>query len=194
MFKVNDNFCQLNQSYLFSEVAKRIAAFKARNPEAEIIRMGIGDVTRPLCPAVIDALRKAVDEQAFSQTFRGYGPEQGYAFLRDKIVENDYHARGIDIDPDEIFVSDGAKSDTGNIGDILATDNRVALTDPAYPVYIDTNAMAGRAGTIKPDGLWSDIEYLPCSAKNNFIPDLPAKRPDIIYLCYPNNPDRKSVV
>lgn len=188
MFKVNDNFCNLDQSYLFSEVAKRIASYRVQHPEAEIIRMGIGDVTRPLCPAVISALKKAVEEQGHAETFKGYGPEQGYLFLTEKIAECDYRSRGIEISPDEIFVSDGAKSDTGNIGDILSVNNKVALTDPVYPVYIDTNAMAGRAGEKDARGNWNRIEYLKCSAENNFIPDLPQRDPDIIYLCYPNNP------
>ena len=143
MFRINDNFCKLAESYLFSEVARRINAYKEAHPEADVIRMGIGDVTRPLCPAVIEAMHAAVDEQASSATFKGYGPEQGYPFLREAIAENDYRARGVDISPDEIFVSDGAKSDTGNIGDILARGNRVAVTDPVYPVYVDTNVMGG---------------------------------------------------
>lgn len=179
MFRINDNFLKLKQNYLFSEVARKVSEFQRQNPGADIIRMGIGDVTRPLCPAVIDALRKAVDEQSSSTTFRGYGPEQGYAFLREKIAEHDYRKRGIDISADEIFVSDGAKSDVGNIGDILAVSNTVALTDPVYPVYLDTNIMAGRGNA---------IETLPCTAENGFIPSFPRKKADIIYLCYPNNP------
>ena len=150
--------------------------------------MGIGDVTRPLCAAAIQGLRAGVDHEADETTFHGYGPEQGYLFLREKIAEGDYAARGIDISPDEIFISDGAKSDTGNIGDILAADCRIAVTDPVYPVYVDTNVMAGRAGELLPDGRWSRIIYLPCTAANDFVPALPAERPDVIYLCYPNNP------
>ena len=188
MFHINDNFTLLAESYLFSEVAKRINAYKEAHPEVDIIRMGIGDVTRPLCKAAIDAMHKAVDDQADSSTFHGYGPEQGYAFLREAIVENDYRARGIDMDADEIFVSDGAKSDTGNIGDILARGNRVAVTDPVYPVYVDTNVMGGRAGVLDTDGCWSDIIYLPVTAENGFVPALPSEVPDMIYLCYPNNP------
>lgn len=188
MFKVNDNFLKLPSSYLFSEVARRVREYSEKHPNAKIIRMGIGDVTRPLCPAVIDALHKAVDDEANGETFHGYGPEQGYDFLIDRIIEFDYKAHGIEIDHDEIFVSDGAKSDTGNIGDILSTANRVAVTDPVYPVYIDTNVMAGRAGELKPDGCWSEIEYLPCTAENGFVPSLPTRRPDVVYLCYPNNP------
>lgn len=188
MFHINDNFTLLAKSYLFSEVAKRINAYKEAHPEVDIIRMGIGDVTRPLCKAAIEAMHKAVDDQADSSTFHGYGPEQGYAFLREAIVEHDYRARGIDMDADEIFVSDGAKSDTGNIGDILARGNRVAVTDPVYPVYVDTNVMGGRAGVLDTDGCWSNIIYLPVTAENGFVPALPSEVPDMIYLCYPNNP------
>ena len=187
MFKINDNFTKLPESYLFSEVARRINAFKDAHPEADIIRMGIGDVTKPLCPAAIEAMHKAVDDESHAETFHGYGPEQGYAFLRDAISNYDYKARCIDIEPDEIFVSDGAKSDTGNIGDLLDADNVVALTDPVYPVYADTNVMAGRAGELV-DGSWSRLVYLPVSAANNFEPQLPERHVDVIYLCYPNNP------
>lgn len=187
MIKINDNFCQLPASYLFSDVAKRINAFKAEHPDVEIIKMGIGDVTQPICPAAIQAMENAVADQADRVTFHGYGPEQGYDFLRRRIVDVDYRSRNIDIDIDEIFISDGAKSDTGNIGDILSTDCKVAVTDPVYPVYVDTNVMAGRAGHLV-DGRWSRIEYLPCTAENGFIPSLPKDNPDVIYLCYPNNP------
>lgn len=188
MFKVNDNFTKLPSSYLFSEVARRVRVYTETHPEAEVIRMGIGDVTRPLCPAVVDALHRAVDDEAHGETFHGYGPEQGYDFLVSKIVDYDYRRHGIDVAADEVFVSDGAKSDTGNIGDILSTANRIAVTDPVYPVYIDTNVMAGRAGQLGIDGRWSAIEYLPCTAENGFVPTLPAGNPDVIYLCYPNNP------
>lgn len=188
MFKVNDNFCKLPASYLFSEVARRLARFKEEHPDKEIIRMGIGDVTRPICPAAIEALHRAADDQAHASTFHGYGPEQGYAFLTEKIAEADFRAHGIEISADEIFVSDGAKSDSGNIGDILALTDKIAVTDPVYPVYVDTNVMAGRAGTLDTDGRWSNIEYLPCTAENGFIPALPTGNPDVIYLCYPNNP------
>lgn len=188
MFKINENFCKLPESYLFSEVARRINAYKESHPEADIIRMGIGDVTLPLCPAAIEAMHKAVDDEASTATFHGYGPEQGYAFLRDAIAENDYQARGIDIKADEIFVSDGAKSDTGNIGDLFSPDNIVALTDPVYPVYADTNVMAGRAGDLENDGRWNRLVYLPVTAANGFVPELPEGHVDIIYLCYPNNP------
>ena len=188
MFAVNDNFSSLPASYLFSEVARRVQAYTEAHPEADVIRMGIGDVTRPLCPAVIDALHRAVDDEGAAATFHGYGPEQGYSFLASKIASHDYRSRGIDISEDEIFISDGAKSDTGNIGDILSPDCRVAVTDPVYPVYVDTNVMAGRAGTLQPDGRWSNIEYLPCTTDNGFVPQLPSSSPDVIYLCYPNNP------
>mgnify|MGYP001069530320 FL=1 len=188
MIRVNDNFTLLPQSYLFSEIARKVSDFTASHPVEKIIRMGIGDVTRPLCPAAIEAMHLAVDDEASSSTFHGYGPEQGYAFLREAIAENDYHARGLDISPDDIFISDGAKSDTGNIGDILARDCRVAVTDPVYPVYVDTNVMAGRAGKPLPDGGWSGIEFLPCTGENDFVPALPVTSPDIIYLCFPNNP------
>lgn len=150
--------------------------------------MGIGDVTQPLAPAVIEAMHKAVDDLASTENFHGYGPEQGYSFLIDAIIKNDYASRGVFLEPGEVFVSDGAKSDTGNIGDILSTANRIAVTDPVYPVYIDTNVMAGRAGQLGIDGRWSAIEYLPCTAENGFVPTLPAGNPDVIYLCYPNNP------
>lgn len=189
MFKVNDNFGKLPGSYLFSEIAHRIAAYQKENPDKKIIRMGIGDVTRPICPASIEAMHKAIDDQASVATFHGYGPEQGYDFLRDAIVEHDYHARGIAIDRDEIFVSDGAKSDAGNLGDILAMTDRIAVTDPVYPVYVDSNVMAGRAGDLLADGRWSNVTYLPCTAANGYVPALPAPgTADIIYLCYPNNP------
>lgn len=188
MFRINDNFTKLPASYLFSEVARRVAAYQEAHPDVEIIRMGIGDVTRPLCQAVVDALHKAVDDEAHGETFHGYGPEQGYSFLTEKIAEYDYRRHGIDIEPDEIFVSDGAKSDTGNIGDILSVTNKVAVTDPVYPVYIDTNVMAGRGGELLENGQWSDIEYLPCNSDNGFVPALPTEAPDVIYLCYPNNP------
>lgn len=188
MIKVNDNFTLLSPSYLFSDIAKKVSDYRHTHPEASIIRMGIGDVTRPICPAAINALHKAADDEARGESFHGYGPEQGYAFLREAIAENDYHSRGIDISPDEIFISDGAKSDTGNIGDILSPSCRVAVTDPVYPVYVDTNVMAGRAGAPMADGRWNRLEYLPCTAENDFCPALPVSEPDVIYLCFPNNP------
>jgi len=188
MALVNDNFLKLPGNYLFSDIAKKVNAFKVVHPEAKLIRLGIGDVTRPLAPAVINALHSAVDEMASEETFRGYGPEQGYRFLIDTIIKNDFEPRGVKLDPDEVFVSDGAKSDTGNIGDILRHDNRVAVTDPVYPVYVDSNVMGVRAGDLQIDGRWSNIVYIPCTAENNFTPELPEKRVDMIYLCYPNNP------
>lgn len=185
---INENFIKIPATYLFSEIAKRVAQHKEANPEAKIIRMGIGDVSLPLPDASVDAMISAAEEQRHAATFRGYGPEQGYAFLRESIVANDYTANGINIEADEIFVSDGAKSDTGNIGDIFSSDNRVAITDPSYPVYVDTNAMAGRAGEPTASGAWTKLVYLPCNAENNFVPALPTEKVDIIYLCYPNNP------
>lgn len=183
---INDNFLKLPGSYLFSEIARRVEAFKASHPGVKLIRLGIGDVTRPLPQACIEAMHKAVDEMASADTFRGYGPEQGYEFLRRAIVENDY--AGLDIDVSEVFVSDGAKSDTGNFGDILAQANTIGVTDPIYPVYIDSNVMGGRAGTLAADGHWSDVCYLPCTADNGFAPQIPDRRLDVVYLCYPNNP------
>ena len=193
MIRINDNFIKLPASYLFSNIARKVAEYQAAHPEAEIIRMGIGDVTRPICPAAIEGLRRGAAEEAAEATFKGYGPEQGHAFLREAIAACDYAARGIDVAADEIFISDGAKSDTGNIGDILSPLCRVAVTDPVYPVYVDTNVMAGRAGELQPDGRWSRIEYLPCTAENGFVPSLPSKDVDVLYLCYPNNPTGTSL-
>ncbi|WP_303839678.1 LL-diaminopimelate aminotransferase [Selenomonas ruminantium] len=188
MATINDNYLKLPGSYLFAEIARRVAAFKEANPDADIIRLGIGDVTQPLPPACIEAMHKAVDEMASADTFRGYGPEQGYSFLTDAIIEHNYKVRGIEIASDEIFISDGSKSDCGNIQEIFGTDNRVAITDPVYPVYLDTNVMAGRTGTINPDGHFEGVTYLPCDASNDFAPALPPERVDMIYLCCPNNP------
>ncbi len=188
MALINENYLKLHGSYLFAEIAKRVAKFKGENPDANVIRLGIGDVTRPLPEAVIQAMHKAVDEMADEKTFRGYGPEQGYDFLIEKIIKNDYATRGIHLGMDEVFVSDGAKSDCGNIQEIFGIDNIVAVTDPVYPVYVDSNAMAGRAGEIGADGKWSRIAYMPCTSENNFVPRLPQTRPDLIYLCFPNNP------
>lgn len=188
MVLLNENYLKLPGSYLFSDIAKKVEALKASQPDAKIIRLGIGDVTRPLPKACVDALRKAAEETGTAEGFRGYGPEQGYAFLRETVVEHDFRARGIDVSADEIFISDGAKSDTGNIGDILGPDNRVAVTDPVYPVYVDTNVMAGRAGTLGADGRWDRLVYLPCVEENGFVPALPSAPADVIYLCYPNNP------
>lgn len=188
MAQINENFIKIPATYLFSEIAKRVAQHKEANPTASIIRMGIGDVSLPLPDASVDAMIVAANEQRSSETFRGYGPEQGYAFLRDAIVANDFNAYDIDIEADEIFVSDGAKSDTGNIGDIFDTNNRVAITDPSYPVYVDTNAMGGRAGEPTASGEWTNLVYLSCNAQNNFVPALPTEKVDLVYLCYPNNP------
>lgn len=188
MAQINENFIKIPATYLFSEIAKRVAQHKEENPTAPIIRMGIGDVSLPLPDASVDAMIKAANEQRSAETFRGYGPEQGYAFLREAIVINDFTNNGIDIAEDEIFVSDGAKSDTGNIGDIFDVNNRVAITDPSYPVYVDTNAMAGRAGEPTASGEWTNLVYLQCNAENNFVPALPAEKVDLVYLCYPNNP------
>ena len=188
MAQINDNFIKIPATYLFSEIAKRVAQHKELNPEANIIRMGIGDVSLPLPDAAVDAMIAAAEEQRHAETFRGYGPEQGYDFLRNAIVENDFRAKGLNIEADEIFVSDGAKSDTGNIGDIFSIHNKVAVTDPVYPVYVDTNAMGGRAGEPSAQNVWSNLIYLPCNAENNFVPALPAEKADLIYLCFPNNP------
>ncbi len=189
MININENFLNLQDSYLFSTIAKKVAEFQKNNPEKKIIKLGIGDVTRPIVPAVISAMKKAVDELGNSETFKGYGPEQGYEFLRKKIVENEYEKREIQIGIDEIFVSDGAKCDCGNIGDILSIENTVAITDPVYPVYLDTNVMAGRSGKFNNEtGMYENIVYIPATAENNFVPELPKKVPDMIYLCFPNNP------
>ena len=187
MATINENFLKIQKNYLFADIARRVAEYKEAHPEARLISLGIGDVSRPLAPAVIEALHKAVDEMGDERTFRGYGPEHGYDFLREAIVRNDFEPRGIRIDADEIFVNDGAKSDTGNFGDILGTDNRICVTDPIYPVYIDSNVMGGRAGNFAGTG-WDRVIYSPCTAENGFTPALPGERADMIYLCYPNNP------
>lgn len=188
MALVNESFLKLPGSYLFSDIAKKVNMFKVTHPDAQLIRLGIGDVTRPLPPACIKAMHKAVDEMAKAETFRGYGPEQGYDFLINAIIRNDFETRGVSLDPTEVFVSDGAKSDTGNIGDILHRDNSIAVTDPVYPVYVDSNVMSGRAGELQESGYWNNITYLPCTAENDFQPELPNHRVDVIYLCCPNNP------
>lgn len=189
MAKINENYQKLPGSYLFAEIARRVAAYSAEQPKKKLIRLGIGDVTQPLAPAVIEAMHKAVDEMGAQETFRGYGPEQGYDFLRKAIVEGDYAPHGVKIDMDEVFVSDGAKSDCGNIGDIFSADNIVAVCDPVYPVYVDTNAMAGRAGEyLAAEEKWSNIYYMPTTAENGFVPELPKTHVDLIYLCLPNNP------
>ena len=189
MFKINDNYLKLPGSYLFSTIGKKVREYQAANPEKNVIRLGIGDVTQPLAPAIIDALHGAVDEMANAETFHGYAPDLGYEFLRNAIADNDYKARGCDISADEIFVSDGAKCDSGNIQEIFSVDNKIAVCDPVYPVYVDTNVMAGRTGSYDSKAeTWSDVIYMPCTAANNFAPELPKETPDIIYLCFPNNP------
>lgn len=187
MALVNEHFLKLPNNYLFSDIAKKVNAFKVSHPKTDLIRLGIGDVTRPLPQASIEAMHKAVDELANKETFHGYGPEQGYDFLIDAVIRNDYTPRGVYLEPGEVFISDGAKSDTGNIGDILRHDNSIGVTDPIYPVYIDSNVMCGRAGILE-DGRWSNVVYLPCLSENNFVPEIPDRRIDILYLCYLNNP------
>jgi LL-diaminopimelate aminotransferase len=186
--RINEQYLKLRSGYLFTEIARRVKAFQEANPSAKIIRLGIGDVTRPLPPAVIRALHEAVDDMGRAETFRGYGPEPGYEFLTELIAKHDYGARGVPIAPDEIFVSDGAKSDTGNIQEIFAGDSVVALTDPVYPVYVDSNVMAGRTGAADAEGRYEGLRYLPCTAENDFRPALPTESVDLVYLCYPNNP------
>ena len=193
MARVNDNYLKLKASYLFNDIAKRIRAFTEANPQAKIIRLGIGDVTRPLAPTVVRALHDAVDDLSRPETFKGYGPDFGYDFLVEKIVEHEYGARGVKVAPDEIIVSDGTKQDSGNIQEIFATDCVVALTDPVYPVYADTNVMAGRTGPADAQGRYEGMVYLPCTADNGFVPALPSRPVDIIYLCYPNNPTGATV-
>ncbi len=189
MARINENFEKLPGSYLFAEIARRTEAFQEANPEARIIKLGIGDVTLPLVPAVRQAMHEAVDEQADPSSFKGYGPYEGYDFLREAIAEHDFTARGVDIEPNEIFISDGAKSDCGNIGDILSVHNKVAVCDPVYPVYVDSNAIEGRAGEYNVDAeAWTDIYYMPTTAENGFCPALPLEDVDVIYLCSPNNP------
>jgi len=187
MIKINENFLKLQASYLFSNIAKRVNAFQSANPDQEMIRLGIGDVTRALPQACVAAFHTAIDEMARDTTFRGYGPEQGYGFLREKIAQHDFRDRGADVADDEIFVSDGAKCDTGNIQEIFATDIHVAIPDPVYPVYLDTNVMAGRTGAYA-DGRYQGVTYLDCSRENDYVPQLPSEPVDLIYLCFPNNP------
>ncbi|MBR0197423.1 MAG: LL-diaminopimelate aminotransferase [Kiritimatiellae bacterium] len=192
MLHVNENYTKIQASYLFTEIAHRVSAHQAANPDAKIIRLGIGDVTEPLAPAVIKALHKAVDDEATRENFHGYGPEQGYAFLREKAAQIDFQDRGIDIAADEIFISDGAKCDCGNVQELFADDVTIAVGDPVYPVYVDTNVMAGRTG-LNVDGRYEGLQYLTCDASNGFVPSPEvlkdfAKKPDLVYLCYPNNP------
>jgi LL-diaminopimelate aminotransferase len=186
--RVNEHYLKLKSNYLFSEIARRVQAFAAAHPEARLIRLGIGDVTRPLAPAVLGAMHEAVDEMGRAETFRGYGPETGYAFLTELIAEHDYAARGVTIEPGEVFISDGAKSDSANIQEIFAADSTVALTDPVYPVYVDSNVMAGRTGPADDRGRYERLVYLPCTAETGFRPPLPDRPVDLVYLCYPNNP------
>ncbi len=194
MAKVNDNYLKLPGSYLFSTIGKKVNAFQQANPDKKVIRLGIGDVTQPLAPAIIEAMHSAVDEMGKAETFHGYAPDLGYEFLRNAIVENDYKARGCDISADEIFVSDGAKCDSSNIQEIFSLDNKIAVCDPVYPVYVDSNVMAGRTGTYDAKTeTWSDVIYMPCLADNNFAPELPKETPDLIYLCFPNNPTGSTI-
>lgn len=189
MVKVNEDYLRLRGSYLFSEIAKRVNTYSANNPDKKIIRLGIGDVTLPIASSITDALHAAVDEMAVKETFKGYAPDLGYEFLRKAISENDYKARGCQIEADEVFVSDGAKSDSGNIQEIFGKDNKVAVCDPVYPVYVDTNVMAGRSGDFdEATGQWKNLIYMPCDENNGFVAELPKEIPDIIYLCFPNNP------
>ena len=188
MALVNEHFLKLRGNYLFSDIAKKVNAFKVTHPEARLIRLGIGDVTRPLPQACIEAMHRAVGEMASAKTFHGYGPEQGYDFLINAIIKHDFVPHGISLSPSEVFISDGAKSDTGNIGELLRWDNSMAITDPVYPVYVDSNIMCGRSGVLGEDGKWSNVTYLPCTAENQFVPAIPDHRVDLIYLCYPNNP------
>ncbi len=188
MALINEHFLKLPGKYLFADIAKKVNAYKVAHPKSKVISLGIGDVTQPLAPAVIEAMHKAVDDMATLDHFHGYGPEHGYLWLREAIVKNDFLSRGVHIDTSEVFINDGAKSDTGNIGDLVRWDNSMAVTDPIYPVYIDSNVMNGRAGTLGDDGKWSNVTYLSCNEENHFIPPLPEHRVDMIYLCYPNNP------
>lgn len=189
MARVNENYLKLPGSYLFSTIGKKVAAFQEANPDKTIIRLGIGDVTQPLAPEIIKSLHNAVDEMGKAETFHGYAPDLGYEFLRKAIVENDYKARGCEIEADEIFVSDGAKCDSSNIQEILAADSKIAVCDPVYPVYVDSNVMAGRTGVYDAKAeTWSDVIYMPCLESNGFAPELPKEVPDLIYLCFPNNP------
>ncbi len=188
MARINDHYLTLKSSYLFSEIARRLKAFQAARPEAKVIRLGIGDVTQPLAPAVVSAMHEAVDEMSRAETFRGYPPETGYEFLTELIAEQDYRARGMTMSPDEVFVSDGGKTDSANIQEIFAPDCVVAVADPVYPVYVDSNVMAGRGGAPDAQGRYAGLVYLPCSADTGFEPPLPDRHVDLIYLCYPNNP------
>lgn len=194
MFKINENYLKLPGSYLFSDIAKKVKAFGDANPDKKVIRLGIGDVTLPLAPAVIAALHKATDEMAVKETFKGYSPDLGYEFLRSLIAEYDYKARGVELALDEIFISDGAKSDSANIQEIFGGDNKIAVCDPVYPVYVDSNVMAGRTGDYLPEtGKWTKVIYMPCTSETNFAPEFPKEEPDLIYLCFPNNPTGSTI-
>lgn len=194
MFKVNEDYLKLPGSYLFSTISRKVAAFQQANPDKSLIRLGIGDVTQPLAPAIIEAMHSAVDEMAHAETFRGYAPDLGYEFLRSAMAKHDYQEKGADIRADEIFISDGAKGDSGNIQEIFAKDNRIAVCDPVYPVYVDTNVMAGRTGTYDSrKETWSNVIYMPCTKETDFAPELPKETPDIIYLCFPNNPTGSAI-
>ena len=188
MARINENYLKLQAGYLFPEIGRRVRAYCEANPDANVIKMGIGDVTQPLIPAIVDAMHKGVDEMANADTFKGYGPEQGYDFLREAIAKNDFQDRGVDVSADEIFVSDGSKSDSGNILDIFGSDNKIAVLDPVYPVYVDTNVMAGHTGPADDNGRYEGLVYMPVTAESNFEPELPSEKVDLIYLCYPNNP------
>lgn len=189
MFRINENYLKLPGSYLFSAIGRKVSEYGAAHPDKKIIRLGIGDVTQPLVPAIIEALHGAVDEMGRAETFRGYAPDLGYEFLRDVIAREDYQARGCQISADEIFVSDGAKSDSANVQEIFSQDSRIAVCDPVYPVYVDSNVMAGRTGSYdREKETWSNVTYMPCTAENQFVPRLPEETPDLIYLCFPNNP------
>ncbi len=188
MALVNEHFLKMPGNYLFADVARKVNAFKSAHKNVNVISLGTGDVTQPLAPAVIEALHKAADEMGRPETFRGYGPEQGYQFLREAIIKNDYLPRGIHLDLNEVFINDGAKSDTGNIQELIRWDNSIGVTDPIYPVYLDSNSMIGRSGVKDAHDRWSNVVYFPCTAENNFVPEIPSRRVDVVYLCYPNNP------
>ena len=188
MARINENYLKLQAGYLFPEIGRRVRAYCEANPDANVIKMGIGDVTQPLIPAIVDAMHKGVDEMANAETFKGYGPEQGYDFLREAIAKNDFQDRGVEVSADEIFVSDGSKCDSGNILDIFGSDNKIAVLDPVYPVYVDTNVMAGHTGAADENGRYEGLVYMPVTAESNFEPELPSEKVDLIYLCYPNNP------
>jgi LL-diaminopimelate aminotransferase len=188
MALINENYLKLQAGYLFPEIGRRVSEFMEANPDRKVIKMGIGDVTQPLVPSVVKAFHEGVDEMAKAETFKGYGPEQGYAFLREVIAKNAYQDRGVDISADDIFISDGSKCDTGNIQEIFGHDNKIAICDPVYPVYADTTVMSGKTGQCQPNGHYEGIVYMPCTIENDFVPELPEDTPDLIFLCYPNNP------